>query len=129
MTDNSTKPRTISIRARLADFVGAIWARVLTILAAVSLVMGILLEGEGLVTGYYGMNRAASEAEVARVNATLALDGRSAEVRRAVAEADIAQVNAKFAFDVRNAEAKKAVADGQTAQVNSLYARITGKYP
>jgi hypothetical protein len=70
MSDTTeVKSVSVSVPARLADFVGSAWAKVLTILAAISIVMGILLEAEGLISGYYEMKRNAAEAEMSRAKA------------------------------------------------------------
>ncbi len=82
MTDSTdTKSMTIVVPAALADFIGSVWGKTLAILTAASIVMGILLEAEGLVTGYYVMRKAAYEVDIAASEAQAA-HGRSTPMPR-----------------------------------------------
>jgi hypothetical protein len=73
MTDEQdTRNVTISIPPLLAEFIGSIWAKVLAILTAVSIVLGIVLEIQSVVAGVYGIRKAAAEAQISEVNATYA---------------------------------------------------------
>jgi hypothetical protein len=70
MTDSTdTKPMTVVVPTALTDFIGSVWGKTLAILTAISIVMGILLEAEALITGYYTMKKTAAEAELARLQA------------------------------------------------------------
>jgi hypothetical protein len=73
MTDSTdTKPMTVVVPTALTDFIGSVWGKTLAILTAISIVMGILLEAEALITGYYTMKKTAAEAELARTQANTA---------------------------------------------------------
>jgi hypothetical protein len=56
----------------MKEFLGTLWGRVLTVLAAISLLMGIAIEAQSLITGYYAMKKTAAEAETAQANAKTA---------------------------------------------------------
>lgn len=53
-----------SLGAVATAFVGTVWGKVVAILAAISLVIGIALEVQSFVTGYYVLQKTASEAYV-----------------------------------------------------------------
>lgn len=75
---NETKTFTLSIPTQWADLANSVWGKTVAILAAVSIVMGILLELEGLITGYYAMKKTAFDADISESNAVTqrALSGR-----------------------------------------------------
>ena len=56
----------------IAAFFSTLWGRILAILAVISLLMGIALEAQSLVTGYYAMKKTAAEADIAEANAKAA---------------------------------------------------------
>jgi hypothetical protein len=56
----------------LSAFLATLWGRILTILAAISLLMGIAIEAQSLITGYYAMKKTAAEADIAEANAKAA---------------------------------------------------------
>lgn len=66
---NETKSINLSIPTGLFELVNTVWGRVLAALAAISIVMGILLEVEALITGYYQMKKTAAEATLVRLQA------------------------------------------------------------
>jgi hypothetical protein len=75
MTDEQdTRNITISVPPLLAEFIGSIWAKVLAILTAVSIVLGIVLEIQSVVAGFYGIRKAAAEAHISEINASYARD-------------------------------------------------------
>ncbi len=41
----------------ITDIMGSVWAKVVTILAAISMVIGIVLEIQSLVGGFYGVRK------------------------------------------------------------------------
>jgi hypothetical protein len=79
MTESTeTKTITLSIPTQWADLANSVWGKALVILTAASIVMGILLEFEGLITGYYAMKKTAFDADISESNALTqrALAGR-----------------------------------------------------
>ena len=63
-----------AISASVAQFINSVWGKTLAILAALSIVMGIILELQSMVTGYYILQKTISETEIAQVNARYAKD-------------------------------------------------------
>jgi hypothetical protein len=66
MTSAQEPPRSI------AAILGTAWTRLLAVLAGVALLLGIVAEVISIITGYYNMQRAASDAVTAAANAKAA---------------------------------------------------------
>jgi hypothetical protein len=63
MTNSTeTKTITLSIPTQWADLAHTVWGKALVILTAASIVMGVLMEFEGVVTGFFDMEKAGAEA-------------------------------------------------------------------
>jgi hypothetical protein len=66
MADGSqTKGPNVTTRSVVADFIGSVWGKVLTVLAAITMVLGIAAEGVSLYKNW-------SEAQSARADADAA---------------------------------------------------------
>ncbi len=72
MTDNTQeKGLTLTIPS-LSDLIGSVWAKLIAILAAISLLLGIVLEVQSVFTGFEVLRKTAYEADIAEVNANWA---------------------------------------------------------
>jgi hypothetical protein len=69
--EQQTKGITLTIPS-VADFIRSAWGKTIAILAAVSILMGIILEAQSLLTGFQVLRKTSYEADIAQVNAAYA---------------------------------------------------------
>jgi hypothetical protein len=90
--DPQAKNINISLGSAATGFLGTVWGKVVAILAAISLIMGIALEVQSFVTGNYILRKTAAEAGAMTSNPERELYGnRAAEQRAAAASAKAAR--------------------------------------
>lgn len=105
--DEQSKGMTLNIPG-ITDFFSSIWAKMLAVLTAISIVLGIALEVQAFITGYYVLQKTVSEAKAAAFQPALI-----------AAQLDKAQFDAKaaaFAPDTAAAAASKAKNEALVAQ-------------
>jgi hypothetical protein len=90
-----------------AAFFATTWGKLLTVLAAISILMGIAIEAQMLVTGYYAMKKTAADMQISQNS-----------ISKSASDASIAT------FMVQ-----KTLYEAQIAKVNADYAKTIGKYP
>lgn len=87
----SNEPQKITISSSIvSEFVATVWGKILTILAAISILIGIVIEIQSLFTGYYALKKASADAEISEVTAKYA-------PMKTSADAAISEVNAQYA--------------------------------
>jgi hypothetical protein len=59
--DSQSRNVNLNLGSAATSFLGTVWGKVVTILAAISLIMGIALEVQSFVTGYYVLHKTSAE--------------------------------------------------------------------
>src|SRR5277367_6006945 len=72
-----------SLASAVTGFLGTVWGKVVAILAAISLIMGIALEVQSFVRGIYDVETANAQAQKARAEAAVAPEVAKGEEAKA----------------------------------------------
>jgi len=74
--DRGDDGRTIRLELpqSVSDVISSAWTKILTILAAISIVMVIILEIQSVIAGVYNIRKASADATISQVNAKFAVD-------------------------------------------------------
>jgi len=67
-----TKNLNVSLGSVATGFLSTVWGKLVAVLAAISLIMGIALEVQSFVTGYYVLQKAKADAKAAEGEAEAA---------------------------------------------------------